>query len=187
VLVVLCVTEITNWGVLYYAFPVLAPSIAADTGWSLSVMTTAFSVGLVVSALVGILVRRWLDRFGPRPVMSIASMLAVPAVVGIAVAPSSPVFFCGVGGGRGRDGGHPLSACLRRPHSLVGAAAGDRVDRGDPARRAGQHDLRPDYYGGPAARVGLAAHLRKGAAPMRPMTVRSRAAGRMSAGPRAEE
>jgi hypothetical protein len=34
VLVVLCVTEITSWGVLYYAFPVLAPSIAADTGWS---------------------------------------------------------------------------------------------------------------------------------------------------------
>ena len=26
VLVVLCVTEIVSWGVLYYAFPVLAPS-----------------------------------------------------------------------------------------------------------------------------------------------------------------
>jgi MFS family permease len=93
VLVVLCVTEITSWGVLYYAFPVLAPSIAADTGWSLSVVTAAYSVGLVVSALVGIPVGRWLDRFGPRPVMTIASVLAVPAVVGIAVAPSLPVFF----------------------------------------------------------------------------------------------
>ena len=27
VLVVLCVTEIVSWGVLYYAFPVLAPAI----------------------------------------------------------------------------------------------------------------------------------------------------------------
>ncbi len=54
VLVVLCVTQIVSWGVLYYAFPVLAPSIAADTGWSIASVTAAFSAGLVVSALVGI-------------------------------------------------------------------------------------------------------------------------------------
>jgi hypothetical protein len=29
VLVVLCVTEITSWGVLYYAFPMLAPTISS--------------------------------------------------------------------------------------------------------------------------------------------------------------
>ena len=34
VLVVLCLTQITSWGVLYYAFPVMAPTLAADTGWS---------------------------------------------------------------------------------------------------------------------------------------------------------
>ena len=54
VLAVLCVTEIVSWGVLYYAFPVLAPTIAADTGWSIATITAAFSTGLVVSALVGI-------------------------------------------------------------------------------------------------------------------------------------
>jgi hypothetical protein len=43
VLAVLCVTQIVSWGVLYYAFPVLAPSIAADTGWSVSAVTAAFS------------------------------------------------------------------------------------------------------------------------------------------------
>ncbi len=43
VLVVLCVTEITSWGVLYYALPVLAPAIAADTGWSIPGVTGAFS------------------------------------------------------------------------------------------------------------------------------------------------
>jgi MFS family permease len=93
VLAVLCVTEITSWGVLYYAFPVLAPTIAAESGWSLSVVTAAFSTGLLVSALVGIPAGRWLDRFGPRPVMTVGSVLAVPAVVAIAVAPSLPVFF----------------------------------------------------------------------------------------------
>jgi uncharacterized membrane protein len=36
VLVVLCVTKITSWGVLFYAFPVPAPAIAADNGWSMA-------------------------------------------------------------------------------------------------------------------------------------------------------
>jgi MFS family permease len=95
VLAVLCVTEIVSWGVLYYAFPVLAPSIAADTGWPMATTTAAFSTGLVVSALVGIWSGRLLDRIGPRPVMTAGSVLAVPAVLGIATAPSLPVFFSG--------------------------------------------------------------------------------------------
>ena len=95
VLVVLCVTQIVSWGVLYYAFPVLAPSIAADTGWPISTVTAAFSAGLVVSALVGIPAGRWLDRLGPRPVMATGSVLAVPAVLLIARAGSLPEFFAG--------------------------------------------------------------------------------------------
>jgi MFS family permease len=95
VLVVLCVTEIVSWGVLYYAFPVLAPSMAADTGWPISNLTAAFSAGLVVSALVGIPAGRLLDRIGPRRVMTTGSVLAVPALVVIASAPSFPLFVAG--------------------------------------------------------------------------------------------
>jgi MFS family permease len=92
VLVVLCVTQITSWGVLYYAFSVMAPTLAADTGWSVPSATAAFSGGLVVSALVGIPAGRWLDRFGPRVVMTVGSAVAVPAVVGIATARTFAVF-----------------------------------------------------------------------------------------------
>nr|WP_073575145.1 MFS transporter [Pseudonocardia sp. SID8383] len=92
VLVVLCVTEITSWGVLYYAFPVLAPSIAADTGWSVPSVTAAFSAGLVVSALVGIPVGRVLDRHGPRWVMTAGAVVGVPATLLIATAGSFPAF-----------------------------------------------------------------------------------------------
>jgi MFS family permease len=86
VLVVLCATEITSWGILYYAFAVLSPRITADTGWSQPAVTAAFSAGLVVSALVGIAVGRWLDRHGPRGVMTAGSVLAVVSLVGIATA-----------------------------------------------------------------------------------------------------
>ncbi|GAA0895579.1 MFS transporter [Pseudonocardia zijingensis] len=93
VLVVLCTTEIVSWGVLYYAFPVLAPSIAADTGWSISAITAAFSTGLLVAAVAGIPAGHLLDRVGPRPIMTVGSVLAGPALVGIATAPSLPWFF----------------------------------------------------------------------------------------------
>ncbi|BBG03416.1 putative transporter, MFS family protein [Pseudonocardia saturnea] len=91
-LLVLCVTEITSWGALYYAFPVLAPSIAADTGWSVPAVTAAFSAGLLVSAAVGIPVGRLLDRHGPRWVMTAGSVVAVPATLLIATAGSYPAF-----------------------------------------------------------------------------------------------
>jgi MFS family permease len=93
VLVVLCITQITSWGVLYYAFPVLAPSIAADTGWPISAVTAGFSTGLAVAALAGIPAGRWLDRWGPRPVMTTGSVLGVPAVIGIATAPTVAWYF----------------------------------------------------------------------------------------------
>lgn len=95
VLLVLCVTEITSWGVLYYAFPVLAPSIAADTGWPISTVTAAFSAGLIVSALVGIPVGRLLDRHGPRWLMTAGSVLGVPATALIALSGSLPLFVVG--------------------------------------------------------------------------------------------
>ncbi|MGR7026036.1 MFS transporter [Geodermatophilus sp. URMC 62] len=91
-LVGLSVTQVTSWGVLYYAFPVALASITADTGWSATATTAAFSAGLVVSALAGIPVGRWLDRHGPRRVMTSGSLLAVPATVGIALAPDYAAF-----------------------------------------------------------------------------------------------
>ena len=95
VLVVLCVTEIVSWGVLYYAFPVLAPAMSHDTGWSPTALTAGFSVALGISALVGVPVGRWLDRRGPRAVMTAGSVLAVPAVVVVATAPSLVVYLAG--------------------------------------------------------------------------------------------
>ncbi len=95
VLIVLCLTEITSWGILFYAFPVLAGEISVTTGWSLPVVNGAFSIGLVCSALTGLVVGRILDRNGPRAVMTIGSLLAAPALCLVALAGSLPLFFTG--------------------------------------------------------------------------------------------
>ena len=88
VLVTLCFTEITSWGVLYYAFTVLAPAICRDTGWSAPAVTAAFYSGLVTAALVGVVVGHWLDRRGPRGVMTAGSVMAVFALCAVVAAPN---------------------------------------------------------------------------------------------------
>jgi MFS family permease len=92
VLIALCLTEVTSYGVLYYAFPVMATEISATTGWSTISITAAFSGAQLIAALVGIPVGRHLDRHGPRLVMTAGSVLAALATVAIALAPTLPLF-----------------------------------------------------------------------------------------------
>jgi MFS family permease len=95
VVAVLSVTQITSWGVLYYAFAALSSSITTDTGWSSVQVTGAFSVSQLVSAGVGIWVGRHIDRVGPRRVMTAGSLLAAPGVATIAYAHGLPQFYAG--------------------------------------------------------------------------------------------
>ena len=88
VLVSLCIGQITSWGVLYYAFTVMSPAISEDTGWSAPSVTAAFSSALVISAALGIAVGRWLDRIGPRAIMTIGALLGPLTLVGVATAPN---------------------------------------------------------------------------------------------------
>jgi MFS family permease len=92
-LIALCVTEITSWGVLYYAFPVMLTSLTRDTGWSTATAMAAFSTGAITSAVAGVPVGRLIDAHGPRPVMTTGSVLGVVAALSIAAAPGLPAFF----------------------------------------------------------------------------------------------
>ena len=91
----LCATQITSWGTLYYAFPVLTAHITGQTGWSGSVVTAAFTAALLLSAAVGIPVGRTLDRHGPHVMMTAGSCLATAALVVVATAPDLAVFTLG--------------------------------------------------------------------------------------------
>ena len=72
----LAVTETTSWGILYYAFTVFLTPMQEELGWSRGAMTGAFSLALLLSGLVGIPVGRWLDRYGPRLLMTLGSCAA---------------------------------------------------------------------------------------------------------------
>ena len=79
--VTLGVTETISWGILYYAFTVYLTPMEADLGWSRGDMTGAFSLALLLAGLTAIPVGRWLDRHGPRVLMTVGSIAATLLVL----------------------------------------------------------------------------------------------------------
>ena len=77
----LATTETVSWGILFYAFSVFLVPMREDLGWSPAALTGAYSVGLLVSGLAAPFVGRWLDRHGPRGLMTAGSVLGVLLVV----------------------------------------------------------------------------------------------------------
>lgn len=86
---------IVSYGVIYYAFPVLASQITAGTGWSRTAVVAAYSAGNLAGAVGSVPAGRILQRHGPRPVMTAGSMLGALSVAAIAVAPSYGWFVAG--------------------------------------------------------------------------------------------
>jgi MFS family permease len=74
-------TETVSWGVLYYAFGVFVEPMEAELGWSRAQMTGAFSLALIVLAFAGVAAGQWLDRRGPRLLMTAGSVLGVALVL----------------------------------------------------------------------------------------------------------
>lgn len=72
----LSVTETISWGIVYYSFPVFLPAVERDLGASRVAVTGAFSLALAVAALGAVPAGRWLDRHGPRGLMTAGSCLA---------------------------------------------------------------------------------------------------------------
>jgi predicted MFS family arabinose efflux permease len=89
---VLCSTQIVSWGSLYYTLPVLAPTIARDTGWGSTWVAASFTGSQLVAAVSSIVVGRAVEADGPRRVMSWGALLGVLGLVGVASAPVLPLF-----------------------------------------------------------------------------------------------
>jgi MFS family permease len=89
----LSVTQIVSWGILYYAFGTLMPSMQAELGWTASEITGGFSAGLFASALAAIPVGHYIDRHGARGVMTAGSCAASLLVVAWAHVETLPAFY----------------------------------------------------------------------------------------------
>jgi MFS family permease len=72
--VALGVGQCVNWGVLYYAFAVLVPSLERELGVAAWVVTGAFSVALLMSAFLAPAVGRWSDSDRGALVMQIGGL-----------------------------------------------------------------------------------------------------------------
>lgn len=86
------VTQIVGYGTLYYAFPILAPSMSAELGLSQSAVFGALSVALFLGSLVAPYAGRLADRLGAARVMTAGSAAAAMALAACALAPE-PVSF----------------------------------------------------------------------------------------------
>jgi MFS family permease len=64
--------QVVSWGILYYAFSVFLTPMQAELGWTTVELTGAYSLMLLCGGLAALPVGRWLDRHGPRALMSAA-------------------------------------------------------------------------------------------------------------------
>ena len=93
--VVLAVTQVLSWGMLYYAFGVLANRIQGDLGLSASQVFGAFSWSVLVAGLAAPLVGAGIDRHGGRWIMVAGSIVAAMGLWRLAVASSFQGYLLG--------------------------------------------------------------------------------------------
>ncbi len=93
VLLALAFTQVTSWGILYYGFSVFIKPTQQETGWSTAAMTGAFSVSLLCSGLAALFVGRWVDRHGPRLLMTVGSCAATLLILALATVHTLVVFY----------------------------------------------------------------------------------------------
>jgi len=80
-LVAVSIAQVVSWGILYYAFSAFVAPMQSALGWSSIELTGAYSLMLLCAGLAAVPVGRWLDRHGPRLLMTLGSILATLLVV----------------------------------------------------------------------------------------------------------
>lgn len=92
-LLALACTQVVSWGILYYGFSVFLKPMGSDLGWSRAAMTGAFSLALACSGVAGLFVGRWVDRHGPRLLMTVGSCAAALLLLALSVVHTLPLFY----------------------------------------------------------------------------------------------
>ncbi len=92
---VLGVTQILAWGILFYPPVLMMPLIAADRGWSLTFAMAGFSLALLVAGSAAPTVGGLIDRYGGHVVMAVGSLIGACGLLLLIVA-SHPAAYLAV-------------------------------------------------------------------------------------------
>lgn len=86
-------SQLVSWGISYYVVAVFGEAIAADLGWSRSLVHGGFSAALVVMALSSRVAGAMIDRHGGRRVMAAGSVLTAIGCAGLALSRGVPAYY----------------------------------------------------------------------------------------------
>ena len=87
--VILGITQTLAWGTTYYLPAILAVPIASDLGVDTQWVFAAFSAALIVSAVLGPTVGRWIDRNGGRGALAGSNLVMATGLIFLACAESA--------------------------------------------------------------------------------------------------
>ncbi|MFN0248398.1 MAG: MFS transporter [Kofleriaceae bacterium] len=88
--------QLIAWGVTFYAIPPLLPQISSSLDISLSALSVALTVGLVLNAFASLAVARWIHRDGARAPMIAGSVVASLSLVVLATSQFDVVAFVAI-------------------------------------------------------------------------------------------
>ncbi|MGQ0750986.1 MAG: MFS transporter [Betaproteobacteria bacterium] len=86
------IAQITAWGTSYYCLGVLGGPIAAETGWSLSLVYFGFTVSLLAMGLISGWAGVAIDRYGPRRVMTAGTLIVSLGLYGLSLVTSPSAY-----------------------------------------------------------------------------------------------
>ncbi len=91
-LVVLSITMVIDWGILYYSLALLGPRIAAETGWSETLIFGGFSLAMLMTGLCSPMAGKAVDRRGGRFVLTIGALAGAAGFLLLSVARDPAVY-----------------------------------------------------------------------------------------------
>jgi MFS family permease len=90
---VLGITMILTWGTLWYSAALLLPLLAQASGWSITLVMSGISVGLLAGGFVSPHIGKSIDRYGGHYVMAAGSLLGAASLAALPFATHPAIYF----------------------------------------------------------------------------------------------
>jgi MFS family permease len=87
------ITMILTWGTLFYSAALLLPLLAQARGWSVTLVMSGISVGLLAGGFVSPRIGKAIDQYGGHYVMAAGSLLGATALAAMPFAAHPAAFF----------------------------------------------------------------------------------------------